>query len=102
MRLSDPGTHDRQTELIYTNHRTFPWVTEDSTPRSLEPIVRGYRYIQLKISEQGKDRIYACRSVRCGGDVGSSRNVLIQKRGSAILPVIAVEYRGLVVLNRHD
>jgi hypothetical protein len=35
-------------------------------------------------------------------NVGSSRNVLIQKRGSAILPVIAVEYKGLVVLNRHD
>jgi hypothetical protein len=57
--------------------------------------VGGYRYIELKINEQGKDRIYACRSVHCGGDVGSSRNVLIQKRGSAMLPVIAVEYKGL-------
>jgi hypothetical protein len=102
MRLSDARGRRHKSKLLYSDHRPSPWPIEDVSPRSLEPMVRGYRYIQLKINEQGKDRIYACRSVHCGGDVGSSRNVLIQKRGSAILPVIAVEYKGLVVLNRHD
>src|SRR5450631_4223745 len=39
MRLSDAGLRCRQTKLIYPNHRLPPWLTEDSTPRSLEPIV---------------------------------------------------------------
>jgi hypothetical protein len=41
MRLSDAGLRQRPTKLIYPNHRSSPWVTEDATPRSLEPIVRG-------------------------------------------------------------
>jgi hypothetical protein len=40
MRLSDAGMRRRQTKLIYPNHRLPPWLTEDATPRSLEPIVR--------------------------------------------------------------
>jgi hypothetical protein len=40
MRLSDAGWRQRQTKLIYPNHRLPPWLIEDATPRSLEPIVR--------------------------------------------------------------
>src|ERR1700730_8617723 len=40
MRLSDAGLRRRKTKLIYPNHRLTPWLIEDSTPRSLEPIVR--------------------------------------------------------------
>jgi hypothetical protein len=40
MRLSDAGLRCRPTKLIYPNHRPPPWLTEDATPRSLEPIVR--------------------------------------------------------------
>jgi len=40
MRLSDAGMRRRQTKLIYSNHRLPPWLAEDATPRSLEPIVR--------------------------------------------------------------
>ena len=40
MRLSDAGLRCRQTKLIYPDHRLPPWLTEDATPRSLEPIVR--------------------------------------------------------------
>ena len=40
MRLSDAGLRQRQTKLLYLNHRPPPWLTEDATPRSLEPIVR--------------------------------------------------------------
>jgi hypothetical protein len=40
MRLSDARLRRRQTKLIYPNHRPSPWLTEDATPRSLEPIVR--------------------------------------------------------------
>jgi hypothetical protein len=40
MRLSDAGLRRRQTKLIAPNHRLPPWLTEDATPRSLEPIVR--------------------------------------------------------------
>src|SRR5258708_2066936 len=40
MRLSDAGLRCQPTKLIYPNHRFPPWLTEDSTPRSLEPIVR--------------------------------------------------------------
>jgi hypothetical protein len=29
--------------MFYANHRPFPWLTEDATPRSLEPLVRGLR-----------------------------------------------------------
>jgi hypothetical protein len=38
MRLSDAGV--RQTKMLYANHRPPPWLTEDTTPRSLEPMVR--------------------------------------------------------------
>src|SRR5258708_1645932 len=41
MRLSDAGLRHRQTKMLYPNHRLPPWLTEDTTPRSLEPIVRG-------------------------------------------------------------
>src|SRR5580692_7452296 len=40
MRLSDAWLRCRPTKLIYPNHRLPPWLTEDTTPRSLEPIVR--------------------------------------------------------------
>jgi hypothetical protein len=40
MRLSDAGLHQRQTKALYPNHRPPPWLTEDATPRSLQPIVR--------------------------------------------------------------
>ena len=40
MRLSDAGLRRRTTKLLYLNHRPPPWLTEDSTPRSLEPFVR--------------------------------------------------------------
>jgi len=38
--VSDAGLRQRQTKLIYPNHRLPPWLNEDVTPRSLEPIVR--------------------------------------------------------------
>jgi len=41
MRLSDAGLRRHPTKLIYLNHRPPPWLTEDATPRSLEPIVSG-------------------------------------------------------------
>src|SRR5579863_3226690 len=41
MRLSDAGLRQRQTKALYLNHRLPPWPTEDTAPRSLEPIVRG-------------------------------------------------------------
>jgi len=41
MRLSDAQVRRRQTKLIYPNHRLPPWLIEDATPRSLEPMVRG-------------------------------------------------------------
>jgi hypothetical protein len=44
MRLSDAGLRQRQTKALYSNHRLPPWLTEDSTPRSLEPIVRREPY----------------------------------------------------------
>ena len=31
MRLSDAGLRQRQTKLIYPNHRSPPWLTEDAT-----------------------------------------------------------------------
>src|SRR5271154_4089698 len=31
MRLSDAGLHQRQTEALYPNHRSSPWLTEDAT-----------------------------------------------------------------------
>jgi hypothetical protein len=40
MRLSDAGLRRRRTKVLYPNHRSPPWLTEDPTPRSLEPIVR--------------------------------------------------------------
>src|SRR5580658_183086 len=40
MRLSDAGLRRHQTKLLYPNHRSAPWLTEDAAPRSLEPIVR--------------------------------------------------------------
>src|ERR1700676_3921451 len=39
MRLSDAPARG-QTKMLYPNHRSPPWPTEDATPRSLEPIVR--------------------------------------------------------------
>jgi hypothetical protein len=42
MRLSDAPAQ-RQTKMLYPDHRPPPWLTEDSTPRSLEPIVRRLR-----------------------------------------------------------
>ena len=39
MRLSDAGAQ-RQSKMLYPNHRSPPWLTEEATPRSLEPIVR--------------------------------------------------------------
>jgi hypothetical protein len=41
MRLSDAGLRRRKTKPLYPNHRFPPWLTEDDTPRSLEPMVRG-------------------------------------------------------------
>jgi hypothetical protein len=40
MRLSDAGLRRHQTKLLYPDHRLPPWLTEDATARSLEPIVR--------------------------------------------------------------
>jgi Phage integrase family len=40
MRLSDAGVRQQPTKLIYSDHRLPPWLTEEATPRSLEPIVR--------------------------------------------------------------
>jgi hypothetical protein len=39
MRLSDVTPRSQKTKLFYFNHRLPPWLTEDATPRSLEPIV---------------------------------------------------------------
>src|SRR3974390_3529441 len=39
-RLSDAGMRQRQTKLLYPNHRSPPWLPEAATPRSLEPGVR--------------------------------------------------------------
>jgi hypothetical protein len=36
MRLSDAGMRRHPTKLIYFDHRSSPWLTEDATPRSLE------------------------------------------------------------------
>jgi len=47
MRLSDAGLRRHRTKLIYPNHRPAPWLTQDATPRSLEPIVRHPRNIAL-------------------------------------------------------
>jgi hypothetical protein len=44
MRLSDAGVRRRKTKPVDPDHRFPPWLTEDATPRSLEPIVmRGAR-----------------------------------------------------------
>jgi hypothetical protein len=40
MRVSDARLRYRKRKLIYPDHRRPPWLTEDATPRSLEPIVR--------------------------------------------------------------
>jgi hypothetical protein len=40
LRLSDAWVRRYQTKMLYPNHRSTPWLTEDATPRSLEPIVR--------------------------------------------------------------
>ena len=40
MRSSDAGLHRPKSKLIYANHRLPPWLTENATPRALEPIVR--------------------------------------------------------------
>jgi hypothetical protein len=40
MRLSDAGLRYWQSKLLYPNHRSPPGLTEDATPRSLQPIVR--------------------------------------------------------------
>jgi hypothetical protein len=42
MRLSDAGLQCQQTKLIYPDHPLRPWLTEDATPRSLEPMVRHF------------------------------------------------------------
>ena len=58
MRLSDAGVRRRQTKLIYPNHRSPSWLIEDTTPRSLEPIVRHYRFIQMQqLSPSGQRNI---------------------------------------------
>ena len=40
MRLSDAGLRRRQTMLIYSDHRSSPWLPGAVAPRSLEPVVR--------------------------------------------------------------
>src|SRR5882757_7616096 len=40
MRLSDARLRRRQRKILYLNHRLPPWLNEDATPRSLEPMVR--------------------------------------------------------------
>jgi len=40
MRFSDAGCADIQRSRLYSNHRSPLWSTEDTAPRSLEPIVR--------------------------------------------------------------
>jgi hypothetical protein len=50
MRLSDARLRQRRTKLFYLNHRLPPWLTEDATPRSLEPIVRPARAAEQSIS----------------------------------------------------
>jgi hypothetical protein len=48
MRLSDAGLRQRQTKLLYPGHRPAPWLTKDSTPRSLEPFVRRWHHTQRR------------------------------------------------------
>ena len=48
MRLSDAGLRCPQSKLIYTDHRSPPWLNEDVAPRSLEPIVRFQTALPLK------------------------------------------------------
>jgi len=45
MRLSEARLRRCQTKMLYTNHRLPPWLTEDATPRSLEPLVSWLRAI---------------------------------------------------------
>jgi hypothetical protein len=42
MRLNDARLRRQQPKLIYPNHGLPPWLTEDATLRSLEPIVRRF------------------------------------------------------------
>ena len=56
MRLSDAGLRRRQSKLLYPDHRSPPWPTEDATPRSLEPIVR-------RVTGEGR---FACHRERFG------------------------------------
>ena len=46
MSLSDARLRERKTKLFYPNHRSPPWLTEDTTPRSLEPIFRRSRWFK--------------------------------------------------------
>jgi len=92
-RLSDAGTR-RQTKMLYLDHRSPPCPTEDATPRSLEPIVRGRSEWRrpssragLRIPTQGPVRpdrqvdsswlaaeLQQCRiSVNAAGTVGSDQ-----------------------------
>jgi hypothetical protein len=77
MRLSDAGLRRHPTKLIYPDHRPTPWLIEDATPRSLEPIVR--RRSELRKREnQGRphctSRIRARPSIIATVTVSASTN----------------------------
>ena len=55
MRLSDAGLRRHQTKLIYPDHRHPPWLTENATPRSLEPIVR--RTIEVSPTDTAEAKV---------------------------------------------
>ena len=80
MRLSDAGLRQRQTKVLYPNHRLPPWLTEgaarDRSNRLLDGDGIGFSY-DRSMSPYASDRSDAAR-VRCGihGDENARVNTI--------------------------
>ena len=50
MRLSDAGLHQRRTKVLYPNHRSPPWLTEDATRDRLNRLLDGNLAASLQVA----------------------------------------------------
>ena len=76
MRLSDAGAR-RQTKMLDPNHRLPPWLTEDATPRSLQPIVR---YQRSRRGEATIDIRSGVQQIRIRRNIATRKPFLHQPR----------------------
>jgi hypothetical protein len=93
---SDAGLRQRQAKLIYPNHPSPPWLTDDAAPRSVEPIVKRH-------SQQGSIKVLpSSRAVKVADPTARYhcrvKVIGINATGveKAILPVRVVGYAAAV------